>query len=122
MLAPVVRGVIARWFLLVTAVALVLLGRPMDRPAVPQSDDDQASSSAGEAVALGSEQRDGRGTATGDEETDEDAWSLGLVSSHPNGVLAASVRSLAFAAVDREAPRADRPSSLSARGPPAPRS
>lgn len=119
MLAPVVRGVLARWFLIATAVALVLLGRPMDRPAVEQSDDDYASSSDGDEVALSSEQRDGTAPRTGDEELDEDAWSVDLAISHANNVLRASVMDLTFAAARGEGPRPERSSSLSARGPPA---
>lgn len=118
-----VRSVLARWLLLATAVALVLLGRPTEQLCAQRSDHEQASRGSADDVSLRSERRHTPVLRLAHVETNDDAWSVDLGhSSQEFAVLAASMRVLALTSAVRSSYHVERPSSVSARGPPAIRS
>lgn len=111
-------GSLARWILLVTAAALVLLGRPLDRPIATRSDDDRAGCSTSDELALSSSRRDTPSLRMTEVGTERGSLSLALAPEHAFDVLSASVRISAYVAASRQMGRFDRPSAISARGPP----
>ena len=114
------RSTLARWFLLVTAVALVLLGRPTEQLAAQRYDDEQASRASADDVTLHSERRHLpvirlASVAIDDADVDvPDTWRI--------DVLAASTVDLGLGHAERATPRTQWASSISVRGPPAIRS
>lgn len=102
-----------------TAVALALLGRPLDRPVAVRGDADQASCSTGDDLVLSSGRRGTPSIRMGDPRTEEDgALSVDIGPGYTISILVALPSELAFATANRHAPRLGHPSAWSARGPP----
>jgi len=114
-------GSLARWILLVTAAALVLLVRPLDQPVAARGGDERASCSTGDDLVLSSGRRSTPSIRMGEARTDEGPWSIDLGPGYENVVLAGLVSDLVFAAARRYTPRFEHPTALSARGPPSSR-
>ena len=113
------RGVLARWILLATAVAFVLLGRPTEDVAVPRSDDEQASQGAGDDVSLRSERRPSTVIRMVGYDLDDDEWGTDFEALVRDVVAPSAARKLARRSFEHEALHGRPRSSSSARGPPA---
>lgn len=116
------QGVLARFVLLATAVALVLLARPNEQLTAQRYEDEQASRGSADDVSLRSERRHTPVFRLACAETDDDDRNDALAESWRYAVLAASVRELAFGSGDGPAAPVRQPSAVSARGPPSVRS
>jgi hypothetical protein len=113
-----VRGVLARWILLATAVAFMLLGRPTEDIATPRTDDEQASRGGGDDVTLRSERRPSTVIRMVGYDLDDDGWSVDLDAFGNDVSVPVAARGLALGSDERQAPAERLPSSSSARGPP----
>jgi hypothetical protein len=112
--------VLARWILLATAVAFLLLGRPTEDIAAPRTDDEQASRGAGDDVSLRSERRPSTVIRmVGYDLDDNNEWSFDLDVTGSDVVLPAAVSGLAHGSLEHEVLHDRLTSSSSARGPPA---
>jgi hypothetical protein len=114
-----VRGVLARWILLATAAAFMLLGRPTEDVAAPRSDDEQASRGAGDDVSFRSERRPSTVIRMVGYDLDDDGLSVDLDTFGNDVSVPLVVRRLTPGSSERQAPDERLPSSSSARGPPA---
>jgi hypothetical protein len=113
-----VRGVLARWILLATTVAFVLLGRPTQDIAAPRTDDEQARSGAGDDVSLRTERRPSTVVRMVGYGLDDDEWSVDLDAVGNDVVTPVAVGGLAFGPLEHEVLHDRLWSSSSARGPP----
>lgn len=119
---PAVRGVLARWILLATAVAFVLLGRPTESIAAPRTDDEQASCGSGDDVSLRSERRPSTVVRMVGYDLDDEAWSVDLEAPGDEFVVPTSMGGPALLSSEHELLHGRLCSSSSARGPPSLRS
>jgi hypothetical protein len=113
------RSTLARWFLLVAAVGLVLLGRPTEELVAQQYDDEQASRTTADDVSLRSARRHTPVFRLARTRVDDDALNVDLPESWRIDVLVATARGPAFASAALPRPCFQWSSSVSARGPPA---
>lgn len=105
---------------MVTAVALVLLGRPTEQLAVQRCDDEQASRASADDVTLHSERRHMPMIRLASAAVDD--TSVDLPDTWRIDVLAASPVDSGLGHAERATPRMQWSSSISVRGPPAIRS
>lgn len=108
----------ARLILVLTAAALVLLGRPLDRPVATWGGDERASCSEGDDLVLSSGRRNTPAIRMGEARTEAGSWSIDLGPDHENIVLTVLMSEVVFATATRHAPRPDHPPAVSTRGPP----